>query len=971
MNTTGRGASRSALFGAFFGESIANVPAAPAEKAAEGGLEEVVVTGMRETRRTSIELKRDASVRQSLDTQRSFRTHLLIGAFVAATSVSTSARAQEQAEEAALEEVIVSGFRMSLQQAAEIKREADVVADVISAEDIGKFPDQNLADSLQRITGVQITRTNGEGSRVSVRGLSPDFTQTLYNGRVITSPSRGRSFDYSTLASDFVNSVEVLKTPSADMVDGGLAATVNIKTARSLDLGQDRYAFTAEGVYEDKAEELAPHVAAYMNKIITDQLGVTLGVNYQKRKYRSDLFRGFGFETGVEATRRPSLDYNLDGDTSDTFPFNHEAGSRVNLGDSERLTAIAGVQVKPTDTIDLHGDVLYSDYDVYLNSPTNALRFTNIVCPSNCVRDSVIENGRVVYLDADGIDYRNGNSTTDTRNETISGALGATFDLAPFTVDTEFSASRTKQLVTGLQFSVIGRASAYYDFRGDPGNFPQIGFTRGYDPLNPANFRGIGMNGDYNRPTEDRNTDGRFDVTYDIDRGFAKALRFGGSYSVRDQKILSRRIQLSARDTAAALGLPFDPSIDSGTFDASAFMTRYSFDGLLDGYNGPIRYPSTFLVADLDKVFAALPLDRLLALAPPSPNLATDYEVEEKVPAGYLRFDFAALDDRLGGNVGVRYARTDQTSSGYAPDLSLIQFTQSTTTTIPGVTPTTIERSYNNWLPSLNVRYNLTDDLITRFAAARVMSRPTLGTLSPSTTVNANTRFITINNPNVDPFLADQLDLSLEYYLDNGGLLSAAVFYKDVKNFVVSTTRTETLNVTVTETGNLIQLPFTISQPDNGAGAELKGVEVGVQMPFSFLPGFWNGFGAIVNYTYLDAGEAKVREDGPPLPLPGVSKRSYNVVGYYEYGGFSGRLAYNYRSSFVNSTTANFGDGSYGQSYGQVDASFGYDINDQIGLTLEGQNLGNSVLRTQNDAGYGRGYEDIGRRFTFGARVKF
>jgi iron complex outermembrane receptor protein len=142
-------------------------------------------------------------------------------------------------------------------------------------------------------------------------------------------------------------------------------------------------------------------------------------------------------------------------------------------------------------------------------------------------------------------------------------------------------------------------------------------------------------------------------------------------------------------------------------------------------------------------------------------------------------------------------------------------------------------------------------------------------------------------------------------------------------------------------------------------------------MPFTFLPGFWSGFGAIVNYTYLDAGEAKVREDGPPLPLPGVSKRSYNVVGYYEYGGFSGRLAYNYRSSFVNSTTANFGDGSYGQSYGQVDASFGYDINDQIGLTLEGQNLGDSVLRTQNDAGYGRGYEDIGRRYTFGARVKF
>src|SRR4029450_6400393 len=146
-----------------------------------------------------------------------------------------------------------------------------------------------------------------------------------------------------------------------------------------------------------------------------------------------------------------------------------------------------------------------------------------------------------------------------------------------------------------------------------------------------------------------------------------------------------------------------------------------------------------------------------------------------------------------------------------------------------------------------------------------------------------------------------------------GGLLSTAVFYKDVKNFVVNTTRIETLNVTVKETGALIQLPFTIFQPDNGAGAKLKGVELGMQMPFSFLPGFWSGFGTILNYTYLDAGEAQVTQNGPPVPLPGVSKNSYNIVGYYERAKFSGRLAYNYRSSFVVSTSAHFGDGSSGQ----------------------------------------------------------
>src|SRR6185503_2545428 len=192
-----------------------------------------------------------------------------------------------------------------------------------------------------------------------------------------------------------------------------------------------------------------------------------------------------------------------------------------------------------------------------------------------------------------------------------------------------------------------------------------------------------------------------------------------------------------------ALGVPFDPSIEGGSFDASPYMTQYSFNDMFDSYNGPVRYPSTWLDADLSKFLAALPLDRLLALSPPTPNLSTDYEVEEKVSAGYVRFDFAAFEDRLGGNVGVRYVHTNQTSSGYAPDLSLIVFAQAgAATTIPGVTPASINRSYNNWLPSLNARYNLTDDLIARFGAARVMSRPTLGTLSPSTTVNANVRSI-------------------------------------------------------------------------------------------------------------------------------------------------------------------------------------------------------------------------------------
>ena len=886
------------------------------------------------------------------------------------------------ADEASVDEVVVTGFRQSLAAAATIKRDAAVISDVISAEDIGKFPDQNLADSLQRITGVQITRTNGEGSRISVRGLSPDFTQTLYNGRVLTTPSGGRSFEFATLASDFVSAVEVYKTPSADQLSGGLAATVNINTARPLDIGRNRISISAEGLYEQKSKKVEPQVAVLVNHLFSDTFGVSVGVTYQRRNFRSDTFRGFGFENGVEATRTPKLDYNRDGDFNDALRFNHEAGTRIILGDTERLTAIGGFQFKPSEHLELYGDVLYSKYDTKLTQPINTLRFTSIICPTaqqgvapgGCIRDSALDaNGRVIYLDADGVDYRNTNTVSNTYNTLKSGALGFKTDIGRFTVNGEGSYSKARQLFNSFVPTVLGRASASYDFRQDPANLPQISFNRGYDPLNPANFRGIGLSGDYHRPIDDRNWDTKLDVTYDMGEGFLRSVKAGLRYSDRKQEFGTSQIKVTAQQLAGLLGLPVVSSVDGPSFDASSLMRRYSFSHFLNSYGGPVKYPNTFLSADAKLLFDKASLEDILKVAPPVRALANEYAVGEKEASAFLRADFATADERLKGNVGVRYVHTDQDSSGYAPDLSQIRFSLgSSTTTLPSVTPVSIKRSYDDWLPSLNLSYGIRDDLVLRFAAARVMSRPTLATLSPSTTVNANTSFITINNPYVDPYRARQVDVSLEYYFgQQGGLISAALFYKDVQNFVVSTSRSETINVIQTETGATIPRSFTISQPDNGAGGKLKGAEIGIQAPLTFLPHMFHGFGIIANFTYIDADDVRTVKGGPALALPGVSKYSYNLVGYYESGRISARLAYNYRSKFVNTTSSTFGDGSYAQSYGQVDFSASYELTDAISLTLDGQNLTDSARIDQNVYGYSRGYENVGRRFTAGVRAKF
>jgi len=417
--------------------------------------------------------------------------------------------------------------------------------------------------------------------------------------------------------------------------------------------------------------------------------------------------------------------------------------------------------------------------------------------------------------------------------------------------------------------------------------------------------------------------------------------------------------------------LPTFDTVDGKAFDASSFMRLYSFKDFFDGYGGAAGYPSSFLSADNALLFDRVSLKDILAAVPPVRSLASEYTVLERETSAYARADFAALDDRLSGNIGLRFVHTDQTSSGYAPDLSQITLSASSVTQVPSVTPARIRRSYDDWLPSLNVRYNLTNQLVLRAAAAKVMSRPTLDTLSPSTTVNANTSTITVNNPYVDPYRANQADLSLEYYFGRGGLISAAVFYKDVKNFVVSTQYNEVLQVTRSDSGEVVPINFSVSQPDNGAGGTLKGMELDAQVPLTFLPGPLDGFGIIANFTYLDAGKVATVQGGPALALPGVSKYSYNLVGYYEKGPFSARLAYNYRSHFVNSTTSNYGDGSYGASYGQLDFSTSLDITKHVSLTVEGQNLTDATVVTTDVYGYGRGYEDVGRRFTAGVRAKF
>lgn len=895
--------------------------------------------------------------------------------------IDTSASAQavnppENAPQAAVTEaaepqsVVVKGVRQSLQSAVQKKRLSEVISDTISAEDMGKFPDQNLAESLQHITGVQITRSNGEGQNVSVRGIDPQFNRVLLNGRAITSPSGDRSFNFANLSSDFVSTLEVYKSPSADMEEGGLAGTVNVITAKPLDIRKRKIVANVEGAYDSNAGKTTPHVSLLYNDVSADQTwGVTLGGDFGRKSLSTQKYEAFGLEQRQISALAPVVNGGSGGSRSDVVGFNHAANFGMVEGNTERQNYLATVQYKPNSALDVRFNVLYSKYDTDGTYPVNSQRFTNIAGPNAAVVDYVNNNGILTYLDANGVDQRNNSRDQKTLETIFSPALSATYRTGDWRFNGELSSSNAARTANSLALEVIGRANVSEDLRQHPGELPTVVYSRGYNPLDASGYVVLGANGDYQRKNSENNRAARFDVKYNADWGVVSSIEAGLRYSTNKEDVGSSHFSVGAEQLAGALGATYNPNIEGGSFNAAPYMRLHQSSNFLSGVSGAA--PTSWLASDLNLLLAKLPLDKMLALSPPTANLASVYQVEETTTAGYGKLNFDAADGRFTGNLGVRVVKTEQLSSGYAPDLSKIVFSQQgATTTIPNVTATSVRRTYTNVLPSLNTRFELTKDLVARASMAKVMSRPNLGLLAPNTNVNANVKTISGGNPDLKPYMANQFDLSLEWYLPKGGLASGALFEKDIKNFVVSTSSSQNLTVNLAEGGSTTQT-FTVLRPGNGGDSKLRGVELGYQQPFTFLPAPFDKFGAIANYTYVDAAPTRVVENGPLIPLPGVSKHNYNLIAYYEDDVFGARLSYNYRDRFVVDSSSYFGDGQFTQPFKQLDMSMTYKINKSVDLALHALNLGNNALVNVDKYGINRGVEVTGRRYSLGLHIAY
>lgn len=852
------------------------------------------------------------------------------GASLAVLAVAP-AYAQDAAAPADDDAIVVTGIRASLERAADIKREAEQVMDVITAEDVGKLPDANVAEALQRVTGVQITRVFGEGQSVSVRGLQQVRVEvdgrTLLGWSARLSPPEndqlGRSSGLDSVPSSLFGRLEVRKSPLASQAEGGLGGTVNLVTPKPLSFKEPTISVRAQGVYSENSKKFEPAITGFATTKFADgRIGVMLAGEYQKRTSMTQTFERNNFlnrtYTGVGGGVVPTpvlLQY-------EQFTV-----------DRSRLGLNGSIQFEVTPEFTLTADALYSKLKTGRRQDFFAFRLPT---GANPVTNRVVENGVVVAGNANGTVTSAGQIRNEPTESFLYG-LNGKYESGGLKIEADgyYSKGTIDQTIQIITLQGTALVPGAFDFRDT--TIPSLTLTGPFNPTSYASYnpatngvrsnRLIGLLDEYT---------GKLDVSYETGGGVTIAA--GVRYT--DLHARSNAFRSQVTPTRAELE-PYLKLVNMGDFLSDI----------------PGSFPRSFLstAPTFDYVFtraqAAEPNPDANGRSTLLPNLQRDYDFSERTLAGYLMVsgegEIAGIPYKA--NAGVRIASTRLSVDSYVNVGTVSRLVND-------------KNRYTNVLPSANIAFNITDDFLIRVSGSQTMQRASIADLSPSTFFNATNLSVTGGNVNLQPPVSTQADVSFEYYMGKTSLISGAMFYKDVKDFIASFVTTG-VDTNLDPQGR----ELTFSRPENLASAKIKGFEIGIQQFADFLPSPFDGFGVIANYTYSDS------EDNNGFPLVAVSKNSYNLVGLYEKGPFSARLAYNYRDEAV----FEFSEGrpSFVGSRSQLDAQIGVDITRNIALSLQAQNLMPKKSATSEYSNFNttalNSYALSERRFSVGVRAKF
>jgi len=903
-------------------------------------------------------------------------------AFVASPSAAqdSSQPSDTAANEASQDEIensiVVEGIRSSINQSLDLKRSSVSIVDAISSEDVGKFPDANIAESVQRITGVQINRTRGEGRTVNIRGLPSNFTLVTFNGRTLPNAlygsSSSRSFDFSILPSEFVNTLEVYKSPSAEIEDGGLSGVVNVKTPRAFDIGRRLLTLSATGQYETNSAKISPKLSAlYSDTFLDDRIGLTLGVAYSRRKPETHQ-NEINYTTVTEGAGLRSTgakDLNGDGVI--------EPGRQIRIPDGifytiyqediERLSGIGSLDFKVSDTLTLSLDGFYSDLKVRsTRNPSNNSFYgaTDVISAKTEIIGGI---ETATEFEVAGLDVRNNGRLEDSDGHLFTTSLGAHFEKDGWSASLSGAYSRSKQVSNTLNIAnaVFGRAK----FIARPGDkVASLIYLDGFEEgrSDPDATQIINLNGALDRTSRDEQYEARFDARYEFADGPIRAIAVGAKYVDRSKYEDNWILSVTPAGLSALYGgLPAGPTPNS--VSAAPFMLpiKAGSGSFLGSYKGDAVFPTEWLRADTRTFLADISKEDLIAAGRYTNDATGITDVKEKTLAFYARgdFEFGALS----GNLGLRAVRTEQQTVGVTPDLSAIVWEiGGGFTRVPDAEPVAVKRSYWDFLPSFNLKLDASDNIVLRFAASRTLARPNLSEISPTTRADGTQRTITQNNPYLDPFRATNLDASVEWYFTRSGLLGASLFYKDIESLIRRESTLVDLPVTYLApdgSSTVSLLEFRRSSLVNGEGVKVKGAEFFYQQAFTGLPAPFDGLGTILNYTYIDNGD--------PTQLTAASKHNFNVVGYYEKGPIGVRLSYSWRSGFLSQVAETPLMSQKLSAFGTLDGSISFRINDATSVILEAVNITDADEATYYDTLLPAQYLDAGRRFSFGVRARF
>lgn len=907
------------------------------------------------------------------------------------------ASAQSASQEAGVEEVVVTGIRSSLQQAMDIKRSSDAIVDSIASESLGKFPDTNIAESLQRITGVAIDRSGGEGQSVTVRGFGPQFNPVLLNGRRIVSDTGSRAFNFDALPAELVSRVDVYKSSAAHLQSGGIGSTIVMHTPRPLDIGSFKAVGSVKGLYEELSGELTPELFGMVsNTFADDRAGFLLSVTYEERENRIERFLTDGILTSPrDGMTLIADDLAAQGYSADDQFFIPQVFNISPIDEQrERVNVNSTFQYQPNNDLTLTLDGMYSKFDVQTQSNT----LTFFVTPS-IITDATFDENRTAIEFTQNSDAATDFTMSERSRPTESHALGfnADWDLAPgwnLAFDTSWSKAESGG-ASGTNVAVMGFRDDGFTLSYDENGFPSYSGVTDEQINNPdltqAHFtmRGIGggpLGGASD--IEHELFEQRVDVEWQAEFGHLKTVSFGAHYSDESESTTNR----STDDRTLCLYCGYFVGVPN-----ELIQTAYEGAGYLDG---EISVPDTWQTANLDDLItflespeAAQARDEALGLDPGTTAAAlaeTDgfeiikkpdsTEIDEQVMSLYVNLNWEGdlTDMPWVMNTGLRYVDTETTAYGISRPLQDLVDSGDPTLYLSVLgDPTTVDETntYDYFLPNLDFRLNITDDLVGRFAVSRTMTRPPFGALSPRTIVTTtrpgNLR-ASSGNPNLKPFVSDNLDLALEWYYQESGYATVGFFRKDVENFLVSTVTNRAFPIA--DSDNLFEGDpvFEVSLQDNLEKSTVDGIEAGFQHTFDWLPGAWSGFGFTANATLVDSNaELDLNDLTQTFALEGLGD-SYNFVGFYDYGNFEARLAWNSRDRFLQTAVGFGGEPTYVTDYEQVDARVSYAINDAVSVFLEGVNITDE--KYQKVGRYDNHVllrEQTGPRYTVGVRAEF